>query len=272
MSPRTGMAKMRRTSPSVTTLPGGLRLAAAISSRQAMKIARFLIWSRKNTIPNPNALGGDTEFIDSIHLGGCASGSRAVSRLLVPKTSSRPPTIALMTRPNVEAALSPPPKRVSPTIPIAAQVVKYPSARAVALGRGLRESKNRMVRRSKGGAIEPPKARTMSPGSRSLIDTLLTIVSSTPVSLSQAWEPKDVKNVLRKLLGSSAKAGSSYSWMHIMVATTPSLHWLYLFRSVVFFALERPFGRLLQSDLTSTTLGRRPRAVASPAPRAGWSR
>src|SRR5215210_7937273 len=108
----------------------------------------------------------------------------------------------------VEVAASSPPKRVSPTIPIAAQVVKYPSARAVALGRDLREPKNRMVRRSKGGAIEPPMARTMSPGSRSLIDSLLTIVSSTPVSLSQAWGPKDEKNVLRKLLGSSATAGS----------------------------------------------------------------
>src|SRR5215218_1220565 len=43
-----------------------------------------------------------------------------------------------------------------------------------------------MVRRSKGGAIEPPIARTMSPGSRSLIDILLAIVPATPVFLSQA--------------------------------------------------------------------------------------
>ena len=35
-------------------------------------------------------------------------------------------------------------------------------ARAVALGRGLREPNNRMVRRSKGGAIEPPMARKTS--------------------------------------------------------------------------------------------------------------
>jgi len=92
-----------------------------------------------------------------------------------------------MTRPIVEAPVSAPPKRVSPTIPIAAQVVKYPSARAVALGRGLREPKNRIVRRSKGGAIAPPMARTMSPGSRSLIDILLATVPATPVSLSQAY-------------------------------------------------------------------------------------
>jgi hypothetical protein len=43
-----------------------------------------------------------------------------------------------------------------------------------------------MVRRSKGGAIEPPMARTMSPGSRSLIDILLAVVPAKPVSLSQA--------------------------------------------------------------------------------------
>src|SRR5215212_4727487 len=91
-----------------------------------------------------------------------------------------------MTRPIVEAPVSAPPKRVSPTMPIAAQVVKYPSARAAALGRGLRELKNRIVRRSKGGAIEPPMARTMSPGSRSLIDILLAAVLATPVSLSRA--------------------------------------------------------------------------------------
>src|SRR5215212_2044265 len=187
MSTRTGIAKTTSTNPSTTALPRELRLAAAIRLTQATKIARFLIWTGKSAIPTPNALGGDMEPIDSIHLGGCASGSGAWSRFLRPRTTSRPPSIALMTRPIVEAPVSAPPKRVSPTIPIAAQVVKYPSARAVALGRGLRDPKNRMVRRSKGGAIEPPMARTMSPGSRSLIDILLAIVPATPVSLSQAY-------------------------------------------------------------------------------------
>ena len=40
---------------------------------------------------------------------------------------SNPPTIALMTRPTAEAVLPAPPKRVSPKMPIAAQVAKYPS-------------------------------------------------------------------------------------------------------------------------------------------------
>ena len=66
--------------------------------------------------------------------------------------------MALMIRPTVEAVLSAPPERWSPEMPITAQVVKYPGARALALGRGL---KNRMVRRSKGGAIEPQMARTI---------------------------------------------------------------------------------------------------------------
>src|SRR5215207_11089987 len=186
MSTRTGTAKTTSTSPSATALLRGPRLAAAIRLTHATKIARFLIWSEKSAIPTPNALGGDTELIDFIHLDGCASGSGAFSRLLRPSATSRPPTIALMTRPIVEAALSAPPKRASPTTPIAALVVKYPSARDVALGRGLREPKNRIVRRSKGGAIEPPMARTMSPGSRSLIDILLAVVPATQVSLSQA--------------------------------------------------------------------------------------
>src|SRR5215208_589400 len=186
MSTMTGIAKTKSTTPSATALLRGLRLAAATRLTHATKIARFLIWSGKSAIPNANALGGDMELIDSIHLGGCASGSAAWSRLLRPRTTSRPPTVTLMIRPVVEAALSPPPKRVSPTIPVAAQVVTYPSTRAVALGRGLREPKNRMVRRSRGGAIEPPMARTMSPGSRSLIDILLAMAPATPVSLSQA--------------------------------------------------------------------------------------
>src|SRR5215213_6973975 len=186
MSTKTGIAKTTSTSPSATALLRELRLAAAIRLMHATKIARFLIWSGKSAIPTPKALGGDMELIDSIHLDGCASGSGALSRLLRPRTTSRPPTIALKTRPIVEAALSAPPKRASPTTPIAAQVVKYPSARDVALGRGLRDPKNRIVRRSKGGAIEPPMARTMSPGSRSLIDILLAVVPATPASLSQA--------------------------------------------------------------------------------------
>jgi hypothetical protein len=45
---------------------------------------------------------------------------------------------------------------------IAAQTTKYPSPTAVTLGRGLREPKKGMLRRSKGGAIAPPRAKTMS--------------------------------------------------------------------------------------------------------------
>src|SRR5215203_25795 len=108
MSTRTGIAKTTSTSPSATALPRGPRLAAAIRLTHATKIARFLIWTGKSTIPTPNALGGDMEPIDSIHIGGCASGSGALSRLLRPSTTSRPPTIALMTRPMVEAPVSAP--------------------------------------------------------------------------------------------------------------------------------------------------------------------
>src|SRR5215203_685553 len=146
MSASTVMAKMRSTSPSAAMLPWGLRLAAAIRFKHATKIARFLIWTGKSAILKPNALGGDMELIDSIHLGGDASGSGAMSKLLRPRTMSSPPTIALMTRPTAEAAPSAPPKRVSPERPITAQVVKYPSARALALGSGLWEPKIRMVR------------------------------------------------------------------------------------------------------------------------------
>ena len=90
---------------------------------------------------------------------------------------SRAPTVALMTRPTVETVPAPP-KKVRPEIPITAKVTKYPSARAPALGRGLREPRNMMVRRSKGGATEPPMARTMSPGSGSLMSILLAVVRS----------------------------------------------------------------------------------------------
>src|SRR5829696_6059804 len=147
-----------------------------IRFKHATKIARFLTCSGKSAIPNPNALGGDMEFIDSIHLGGDASGSEESSRLLRPRTMSRAPTVALIMRPTAATVLSAPPKIRSPERPITAQVVKYPSARALALGRGLWEPKNRIVRRSKGGAIEPPIAKTISPGSSSLMNILLVVV------------------------------------------------------------------------------------------------
>src|SRR5215217_5169499 len=175
-SARTGMAKTSNTSPSAAMLPLGLRLDAIIRLRQATKIARFLICSGKSAIPTPNALGGDMEFIDSIHPGGDASGSGASSRLLRLRTISRAPTVALKTRPTVETALPAPPKRMSPETPITAQVAKYPSARAPALGRGLLEPRNKMVRRSKGGATEPPMARTRSPGRASLMNFPLAVV------------------------------------------------------------------------------------------------
>src|ERR687897_931004 len=127
MSTKTGIAKTTSTSPSATMLLRELRLAAAITLTQATKIARFLIWSGKSAIPNPNALGGDMELIDSIHLGGCASGYGALRRLLRPRTMSRPPTEALITRPAVEAAPpapAAPAKRVRPAMPMAAQVAK----------------------------------------------------------------------------------------------------------------------------------------------------
>jgi len=67
------------------------------------------------------------ELIDFIHLDGCVSGSGALRRLLRPRTMSRPPTEALITRPAVEAAPpapAAPSKRVSPAMPMAAQVAK----------------------------------------------------------------------------------------------------------------------------------------------------
>jgi len=142
----------------------------------ATKIARFLTCSGKSAIPKPNALGGDMASIDAIHLGCDTSGSGEASRLLRPRTISSAPIVALMTRPTVETVLCAPPKRTSPEIPITAQVVKYPSARAAALRRGLREPRNRVVRRSKGGATEPPIAKTMSPERVSLIWIVLVVV------------------------------------------------------------------------------------------------
>lgn len=55
-------------------------------------------------------------------------------------------------------ALSPPvsKKRASLAIPIAAQIAKYPSPRAVARGRDLREPQN-MAGRSKGGRDRAPE-------------------------------------------------------------------------------------------------------------------
>lgn len=61
-------------------------------------------------------------------------------------------------------------------MPITAEVVKYPSARGLALGRGLWEPNNKVVRRSKGGAIEPPIAKTMSPRRWSLMNILFAVV------------------------------------------------------------------------------------------------
>src|SRR5829696_4698831 len=117
------MAKTRSTSPSAALLPRGPRLAVAIRLTHATEIARFLIWTGKSAIPNPNALAGVIVFICSIHPGGCALGSGALKRFLRSRTTSRVPTTALMTRWIVEAA-SPaavaPAKRVSPAIPIAA--------------------------------------------------------------------------------------------------------------------------------------------------------
>src|SRR5215207_1059837 len=176
MSTRTGIAKTTSTSPSATMLPRELRLATAIRLTHATKMARFLIWIGKSANLTPKALGGDMELVDSIHLGGDASGSGALRRLLRPRTMSRPPTVALMTRPTVETVPAASLKRLRPVIPITAQVVKYPSTRAVALGRGLREPKNRMVRRSKGGAIAPPMARKVSWESRLLMVVALAVV------------------------------------------------------------------------------------------------
>jgi hypothetical protein len=54
--------------------------------------------------------------------------------------------------------------------------VKYPSARALAFLGSQRPLPNRIMRRSNGGAIEPPIARMMSPGSWSLKNILLAVV------------------------------------------------------------------------------------------------
>src|SRR5215218_5659719 len=121
--------------------------------------------------------------IDCIHLGCDTSGSGEASRLLRPRTMSSAPIVVLMTRPTVETMFSAPPKRTRPEIPITTQVVKYPSARAAALRRGLRDPRNSMVRSSNGGATEPPIAKTIRPGSRSPMNILAAIVPVTPIPL-----------------------------------------------------------------------------------------
>jgi hypothetical protein len=129
------------------------------------KIARFLIWIGKSAIPNPKALAGVIELIDSADLGRCALGSGALKRLHRRRTMRRASTVALMTWSTIVVASSAPAapaKRVSPTIPIATQTAKCLSPRVVALARGFREPKNRKVKRSKGGTIAPPRAKTMS--------------------------------------------------------------------------------------------------------------
>src|SRR4028118_1570490 len=103
MSVRTGMAKTRSTSASVMMLTRGPRFAVTTRLTHATKMAKFLIWIGKRATPIPNALAGDVEVTDSIHLGGGASGSGVLRRLLRPRTMSRPPTDALITVPAVEA-------------------------------------------------------------------------------------------------------------------------------------------------------------------------
>jgi hypothetical protein len=64
-------------------------------------------------------------------------------------------------------------------MPITVQVVKYPSTNAVALGRGLWEPRNKMVRRCRGGAIEPPKARKTSCGRKPLMNLRRSLARAT---------------------------------------------------------------------------------------------
>src|SRR5918994_345509 len=78
-------------------------------------------------------------------------GSHHPSRSWV--TSSRPPV----------SSDWPPPRRrgLAPRYPSPRRTAKYPSPRAVVLGRGLWEPQNKLVRRIKGGAIAPPRTKTM---------------------------------------------------------------------------------------------------------------
>src|SRR5215203_853523 len=166
------MAKTRSTSVSATMLSSVRRPDAMMRFKHATKIARFLTCSGKSAIPNAKALVGELLSMDSSHPGGEAPGSGEPSRLPRPSTMSSAPTATQITRPAVEMALPASPKRRSPKMPTTAQTVKYPSASAPALGRGRREPRNRMVRRSRGGAIEPPTANTRSSGRRSLMNVV----------------------------------------------------------------------------------------------------
>src|SRR5215213_4555199 len=103
-----------------------------IRFKQATKMARFLTCSGKSAIPNPNALGGDMTFIDSIHTGGDAAGSGESSRLLRPRTMSRAPIVMLMTRPIVVTVLAARPERMSAGIGAAGGGVRWPGGRALA--------------------------------------------------------------------------------------------------------------------------------------------
>src|SRR5215217_5425886 len=206
---------------------------AMMRFKHATKIARFLTCSGKSAIPNAKALVGELLSMDFSHPGGEAPAWVEPSRLLRPSTMSNAPTATLITRPAVEMALPASPKRTSPEMPITAQTVKYPSASAPALERGRREPRNRMVRRSRGGAIEPPLARRRSPGRRSLMD-----VSST------GWGRKP-----------------GYHGLGFSLPKAASL-----------FTVGRPIGRPPHRYVALNLLARRPRGVSAPAPRAGWSR
>ena len=92
-------------------------------------------------------------------------------------------------------------------MPITAQVVKHPSARALALGRGLWEPKNRMVRRSKGGAIEPPIANTISPGRRSLMNILLAVVLLMRNRIADAVQTDDTEEWTTTVIWSLCQRG-----------------------------------------------------------------
>jgi hypothetical protein len=86
-----------------------------------------LIWLGQSAVPYPNALGGDRELVDSIHLDGRASGSGILSKLLKSWTMSSPPIVALMIRRTTEVAPSAPAgslKTIGPTTPIVVKVAR----------------------------------------------------------------------------------------------------------------------------------------------------
>jgi hypothetical protein len=182
MNTRTGMAKITSTNPTAAMLPRGPRLATASDQVEARDEDREVLDLQREERHPYAERPGRRHGARRLHPSGWGRlgiGSDEQA-LFKPKTTSSPPTIALMTRPTAKAVLPVPPKRVSPETPITAQVAKYPSARAPALGRGLREPKNRMVRRSNGGAIEPPIVKTTSPGSSSLIYILPAVAPAWP--------------------------------------------------------------------------------------------